>query len=314
MQVNAIQSSLGFTGRFQRSNKNIDDAKIVKDDTSRNPYNNNVSNRAMRNAAKAAVVGMFMVPMGAPLMTSCDTESYAEAWADAEANAKDSCGCNYVNGKDTIIFVIPGKDSIVHDTITQIIENRDTVYIKKCFDSPVIDALRDFFEATDIDLGDERIPLTISWIDEQNVPARPKQVFDGRSSSYDELNYTVQRTPWNDETGSFVIGQGDTYENIRYSLTSDGKLMMSRYVPRNPYVKPQSRGEWIYSNSAVYDINTGDKIVNRYTVNDDGSEEYAGSFQPGELDNTIKVTNPYGTDWRYSNVKVVTGKAPDCDE
>ena len=121
MQVNAIQSNLGFTGRFQRSNKNIEDAKIVNEDKSRNPYNNNVSNRAMRNAAKAAVVGLFMVPMGAPLMTSCDTESFAEAYANAEATAKDSCGCNYVNGKDTLIFVIPGKDSIVRDTITQII-------------------------------------------------------------------------------------------------------------------------------------------------------------------------------------------------
>ena len=311
MQVNAIQSNVGFTGKFQRNTKkDIEDAKIIRDDI-RNPYNNNVSNKAMRNAAKAAVIGLFMVPVGAPLVTSCDTESYAEAWAKAEA--KDSCDHHCIHDKDTIKIYVPGKDSIIRDTITQIIENTDTVYIKKCFDSPVIDVIRDFFEANDIDLGDERIPLSITWVDEQNVPSYRKQLFDGGSSSYNELSYDITNTPWDDETGSFVIGKGDTYENIRYSL-SDGNLVMMRYVPRNPNKKPENRGDWMYSNSAIYDIKTGEKVVDRYSLKDDGTTEYAGTFRPGDIPKSIFVTNPYGTDWRYTNVNVETGNAPDCDE
>lgn len=302
MQVNAIQGNVGFSGRFQRNNsKNIEDAKIVNDNN-RSPYNNSVSNRAMRNAAKAAVIGLFMVPVSAPMMTSCDADAYAEAWANAEA--KDSCGHHCVHDKDTIT---------IRDTITQIIENTDTIYIKKCFDSPVIDALRDFFKANDIDLGEERIPLSITWVDEKNVPSYKKQLFDGRGSSYDELSYDVTNTPWDDETGSFVIGKGDTYENIRYSLSGDNLVMM-RYIPRNPNKKPQNRGDWMYSNSAVYDINTGKKVVDRYTLNDDGTTDYAGKFTPGDMPKSIFVTNPYGTEWRYTNVDVITGKAPDCDE
>lgn len=312
MQVGAIQSYTNFTGRYRNNKVDNNNEENRQIENRPNVFYGDRGNRTLKNAAKGAVAAMFFLPIVGGGLASCDTEALSEAYAYAEA--KDSCGCNIVNGKDTVTIVLPGKDSIIHDTITQIIEDRDTVYIKKCYDSPVIDAIRDFFEANDIDLGDERIPLTITWIDEQNVPARPKQVFDGRSSSYDEVNYTVDRTPWDNETGSFILGKGDTYENIRYSLTEDGKLMMSRFVPRNPYVKPKSRGEWIYSNSAVYDINKDKNVVNRYKVNNDGSEEYVGTFKPGELPGTIKVTNPYGTDWRYSNVKVVTGKAPDCDE
>ena len=302
MQVNAIQSNFGFTGKYQRNNRDIEDAKIIRNDYN-NPSNNSISNRAMRNAAKAAVVGLFIIPVASPMLTSCDTEAYSEAWANA--TAKDSCCGKPIGGNDTIT---------IHDTITQIIHDHDTIYIKKKFDSPVIDALRDFFEANDIDLGDGRIPLSITWVDENNKISRPKQLFDGKSSSYNELSYDVQRTPWDNETGSFIIGKGDTYENIRYSLTSDGKLMMARFVPRDPYKKPQARGEWVYSNSAVYDINKDKNVVDRYKINDDGSDEFAGTFTPGDREGYIRVTNPYGTEWNYTNVKVITGDAPEDDE
>lgn len=309
MQVNAIQSSLGFTGGNRRSNNKIKTVKNSEPYSRENPYNNNVSNRGMRNAAKSMILGLILLPAGSSVLSSCDSDAEAEAYAYADAQAtaaaSDSLCCQCTNGKDTIT---------VHDTITQIIEHNDTVWIQKGYDSPVIDALRDFFEANDIPLGDERIPLKITWVDEQNVPAYYNQVFDGESSSYNEMNYEVEKTPWDDETGSFIIGYNDTYENFRYSLTSDGKLMISRYLPRDSSEKPAAIGDWLYSSSAVYDIDKDGKCVYRYNVDDDGNRVYNGTFQPGETENTILVTNPYGTEWRYTNVKVVTGDAPEEDD
>ncbi len=296
MQVNAIQNNLGFTGRHRRVD--MDRNSYGDRNLPENPYNNNVSNSAMSKATKGMVVALMMLPVAGSL-ASCDADAYAES----HAVAIDSCKCKPINGRDTIT---------IHDTIQQIITKPDTVYIKKGFDSPVIDTLRHFFEENGIDPGDKRIPVKITWVDENNVPAYNKMLFDGKSSSYNELSYDNTRTPWNDEQGSFVIGVGDKYENIRYSL-SNGKLVMQRYVPRNESRKPTSRGDWMYANSAVYDIKSGKKIVDRYTVENNGNMKYAGSFRPGDKPNTIFVTNPYGTDWRYTNVKVTSEDAPNVD-
>ncbi len=293
MQVSAIQSSLGFTARSSKSRNN---------ENTRNVENNqaNHSSKGMRSLAKGTVVGLMLLPMAGPMMTSCDSEALSIAEANATAKVEGTHQCHH--DRDTVT---------VRDTITQIIENRDTIFIKDKFDSPVIDAVRDFFEANDIDLGDGRIPLRVTYVDEQGVPAYYKQVFDGKSSSYNELSYDIDRTPWDDEAGSFVIGTGTSYENIRYSLTGDGKLLMMRYVPRNGVTKPTERGDWQYSNSAVYDINKGGKVVNRTKRNDDGTNEWRGTFTPGYLPSSITVTNPYDTEWSYTNVKLLTGDAED---
>lgn len=295
MQVGAIQSSLGFTARNNR----------IKNNENRKNVDNNQpasSSRGMKNLAKGTIVGLMLLPMASPMMTSCIKGSIEDF------EQFDCCGGNN-NGSDHCHH---DRDTItVRDTIVQIIENRDTIFIKDKFDSPVIDAVRDFFEANDIDLGDGRIPLRITYIDEQGVPAYNKQVFDGRSSSYNELSYDIDRTEWNDEAGSFVFGDGTKYENIRYSLTGDGKLLMMRYIPRKGVTKPKDRGDWAYSNSAVYDINKGGKVVTRNKRNDDGTSEYRGTFTPGYLPNSITVTNPYDTEWNYTNVKLLTGDAED---
>ena len=265
MQVNAIQNNLGFTGRHRRVD--MDRNSYGDRNLPENPYNNNVSNSAMSKATKGMVVALMMLPVAGSL-ASCDADAYAES----HAVAIDSCKCKPINGRDTIT---------IHDTIQQIITKPDTVYIKKGFDSPVIDTLRHFFEENGIDPGDKRIPVKITWVDENNVPAYNKMLFDGKSSSYNEL--------------------------------SNGKLVMQRYIPRNESRKPTSRGDWMYANSAVYDIKSGKKIVDRYTVENNGNMKYAGSFRPGDKPNTIFVTNPYGTDWRYTNVKVTSEDAPNVD-
>ncbi len=309
MQVSAIQNNQVFTGRYSRVNKNnIEDANIIKDDSQKreNPYNNHVSNNKMGAATKGMIVGLLMMPAASGLMQGCSADADAYAYAES----KDSCGGN----KPPTIIIINNKDTIVHDTITQIIEKVDTVEVPKGYDSPVIDAIRDFFEANDIDLGNGRIPLSIRWVDEIG-PTYNKQLFEEKSSSYDEVAYKTTTSPWSDEDGQFIIGTPlDDPSLIKYSLTSDGKLLMMRYVPKNGVSNPVDKNDWMYMNASVYDINKGGKIVERYKIDDDNEKCYNGTFQPGERPGEIKVTNPYDTDWRYTNVKVVTGDAPGIDE
>lgn len=308
LNVNAINSSLSSVSFGQkRKNKAPNEDKLNQEVS----YNQiPVSNNAMTKATKGMIVGLLMLPTASAGLQSCDSE----AWAEAYAEAKDTC-CHNCNGHD---YPISGRDTVtVHDTITDIITNLDTVYIKNNFDSPVIDSLRHFFEENDIPLGDKRLPVKITWVDELSTDNRPqmfeKQLFNGYESSRYELVYDKTSSPWSDEEGTFLIDPKYAEPSkIKYSLTSDGRLLMMRYVPRNSSANLKDADSWMFSNAAVYDLNKEPSCVVRYKRNDDNSETYVGTFRPGDQPkNSILVKNAYDTDWRYSNVKVVCEDAPD---
>lgn len=313
VNVSAINNSLSNVSFGQKHNKKS--GPNVTEFNRENTYNKTpISNDAMTRATKNMLIGLMMLPTVSAGLQSCDKEAFAYSESKSEAIAKDSC-CHNCNGHH---FPIPGRDTItIHDTITNIITNYDTIYIKNNFDSPVIDSLRHFFEINDIPLGDKRIPLKITWVDELSTDNRPqmfeKMLFNGHESSRNELVYDNKSYPWSDEEGTFMLDSiyADP-SKIKYSLTSEGRLLMMRYVPRNSSANLNDADSWVFSNAAIYDLNEAPNTVVRYKRNDDNSITYIGTFRPGDKDkSSIFVKNAYDTDWRYSNVKVVCGDAPD---
>lgn len=307
LNVNVINSNLSNVSFGQKHNKKS--APNANEFNEEKTYNEApISNNAMTRATKNMLIGLMMLPTASAGLQSCD----AEAWAEANAVAKDTC-CHHCNGQH---FPITEPDTVVRDSIIYIFKDPDSVYIKKNFDSPVIDTLRHFFEENDIPLGDKRIPVKITWIDELSTDNRvqmfEKMLFNGYESSKKELVYDQKSYPWSDQEGAFLIDpKYAAPSKIKYSLTSDGKLLMMRYIPRNSSANLEDADSWVFANAAIYNLNESPETVVRYKRNDDNSITYIGTFRPGDQPNSILVKNEYGTDWRYSNVKVVCEDAPD---
>ena len=258
---------------------------------------------AMRNTAMAVLVGSTMFP----LVTSCDKDdwfNHSEAWA----YAKSDCNCHYINGRDTIYFPVPGKK----DTITQIVEVHDTVKIKDDFKSPVIDTINVILNDLDIDKGNGYIPLKISFIDEMDTGYK-KYLFDGEMSSPNLVVYRGTVSPFDDNSGQFIIGTpADKREIYQASLTGDGKLYLQKWVAKEYVMDPKGLNDFKPTSQAlVLERDQANKLIRRFAeYSDKNGREDLGTMEKGELPKTIKITNPYGTTWRYTNVDVVSGDAP----
>ena len=129
--------------------------------------NNNLNN-SINNSQEAVSFGqskknnlaayILIGGIAFPAMVACSPEDlFAHAEAYAYAEAKDSCKCHpvIVNGKDTLWL---------HDTIPQIVNHHDTIYIKDKYTSPVIDTLNNIIDDLGGDPDRGYIPLRISFI------------------------------------------------------------------------------------------------------------------------------------------------------
>jgi hypothetical protein len=57
--------------------------------------------------------------------------------------------------------------------------------------------------------------------------------------------------------------------------------------------------------SLILDRDAANKVIKRLGVSFDKSgREDLGIMEKGELPKTVKITNPYGTTWRYTNLDV----------
>jgi len=302
MQVNAI-NSLNFTGRKSDKYQSKKPIENISGRKSYEDYRNSVSNRSMRNGAKAMIVGLLMAP-ATSVMTGCDAEAEAEAWSYAKDSVVVNCDCkpHIIHDKDTVW---------VHDTIPVIIDNHDTVYIKDKYTSPVIDTINSIMDDLDIDHGKGYIPLTISFIDEMDTKYR-KHVFDGRSSSKDIVYYDAKKSPWSDDEGRFIIGTPlDESEKYMCSLTGDGKLYVMKMIPKNGITEPKSLSDYMYSSqSYIYDKDQAQKLLNKFVEYNNNRERiFDGTIQKGDVPNSLMITNPYGTSWRWTNIDVKSADA-----
>lgn len=300
MQVNAIS----FTGYSSKYNKSGSKNSVGKRKNINKEDNNmsSVSNSSMRNATKAMVVGLLMLPAASNFMTSCDAE--AEAFAYAESPC-----CHYpINDKDTVYITLPGKT----DTITQIIHHTDTVKIKDDFKSPVIDSINAILDDIDIDHSGGYIPLRVSYIDEMDTKYK-KYLFDGDASAPDHIVYRGKISPFDDYTGQFIIGTPlDESENYLVSLTNDGKLYFMKMIPKPGVVDPKGMDDFMVApQSFILDRDNASKLIRKLGVSSTQSgREDLGTIEKGETPKTLKITNPYGTNWRYTNFDVESADAP----
>ena len=125
-----------------------------------------------------------------------------------------------IPGKDTIIYrdsiihdTIPQiiyRDSIIHDTIDRVITKVDTLFMKEEYDSPVAPIIKKFYKTLNIDPGDGRIPVKMVWTDEKDGSFN-KSVFDGKSSSVNQMTFNITKTPFDEDQGGVVLGKNEQY-------------------------------------------------------------------------------------------------------
>ena len=314
MSVGKI-SNVHFTGTKKADKKNTG---IEKYESKPLQYSydesyNNVSNSQMRNAAKALVallIGSAAVGSTGAL-TGC---AKAEAWAEADdsllkaiLDRKDSCCCccptQVIHDKDTLWL---------YDSIPQIIEHHDTIRIKPDFKSPVIDTLNMILHDLGNDTTGGYIPLRVSFVDEMDTKYKD-HVFDGQSSAPNNVFYDAKHSPWSDEECKFIIGT-PLDEPVKYmlNLTGDGKLYVTKMIPKNGVTNPKGLDDYMYAfDSYVFDRDQAEKLVRKFNVaREQVGREYAGTLEKTALPKTIMLTNPYGTEWRWTNLNVVRGDAP----
>lgn len=284
MHVNAI-SFTGSGSKYRKSEfKNAFSEKTNKEEIG-NDYRPKVSNSSIRNATKGMIIGMLMLPAASTVMSSCD--------ADAEAYAYADCDC--CHGRDTVI-----------------VSDKDTIKIKEDFKSPVIDSINAILDDLDIDHGEGYIPLKISFIDEMDTRYR-KYLFDGDASAPDQVVYRGKRSPFDDNSGQFIIGTPlDESENYLASLTNDGKLYLMKMIPKPGVTDPKGMDDFMVApQSFILDREKASKVIRKLGIsNTQGGREDLGIMEKGEMPKSIKLTNPYGTTWRYTNIDVESADAP----
>lgn len=214
----------------------------------------------------------------------------------------------YIPGKDSIIY----RDSIVHDTINQIITKRDTIWMKEEYDSPVAPVIKKFYQVLNINPGTGRIPVKMAWTDEMDGSFN-KSVFDGRSSSINQMTFNITKTPFDEDQGGVVLGKNEEYFRLKFSKVNDRSLALTFEKPRIDGKPADGRDDqWKASEYYIYDIKTDD--VKRYTLKDDNSLEDRGEFMQGDMPSSIILNNPYGSKYRYSSLSVKSTDAPSKTE
>ncbi|MBR6098666.1 hypothetical protein IKP85_02860 [bacterium] len=251
----------------------------------------------------AAIATMIAIPTTA-LVTSCDDDwfNHSEAWA--VAINKDSCGCcgkgKPIHTRDTIY--LPG------DTVYQIVDHYDTIKIKDDFHSPVIDTINAILDDVGVDRGGKYLPLKISYIDEMDTKYK-RYLMDEESQPGGTVIYNGTKSPFDDDQGQFIIGTPlDEREKVLASLTSDGKLYLMKMIPKNGVSNPKGLEDFMVApQSIILDRQYAKKLINRLGVySDKGGRENLGTMEQGEIPKSVKITNPYGTTWRYTNLDVLS--------
>lgn len=130
MPINAI-SNVSFQGfRPNKTNKNRKPSETQTNpvEVRKSTPENKVSNNAFAKATKAMALAVFMTPIAAPVMTSCDDV--------IDIDIRDTL--NIYNPKDTVYFPVWQKpdtvwmDKIIHDTtFVEVPGKTDTLYIPK---------------------------------------------------------------------------------------------------------------------------------------------------------------------------------------
>lgn len=214
----------------------------------------------------------------------------------------------YIPGKDSIIY----RDSIVHDTINQIITKRDTIWMKEEYDSPVAPVIKKFYETLNINPGNGRIPVKMVWTDEKDGSLN-KSIFAGKSSSVNQMTFNITKTPFDEDQGGVVIGKNEQYSRLKFSKVNDKSLALIFEKPRIDGKPEEGRDDqWRAVEYYIYDIKTDD--VKRYTLKEDNSLEDRGEFMQGDMPSSIILNNPYSSKYRYSSLSVKSTDAPSKTE
>lgn len=276
MQVNGINSSMSFSGKAQlKSNKMASNVAFEGDKN-----NNNVSNRALTNATKALALSILM-SMGTAGLGGCDKLDINETHVYPVEIPTDTVYEHHY-------FPIPGENTV------------DTVKIKPGYDSPVAPVIKDFFEDNDIDTGDGRIPVRITYLDEYKHP-KVKALFNEQRSSTKEMWYNVTTTDYDEDAGDYVEGKNQNYFQIGYSSPDEkNQLVVKLMKLRNPDMDKNNELNYESISTALYDVST----MKRYTVDEDGNATYDGHFEKGDVPNSIMFVNSFGAKTRYANVAV----------
>lgn len=218
----------------------------------------------------------------------------------------------YIIKHDTI--QLPGKDSIIikHDTIDRIITKIDTLFMKEEYDSPVAPVIKKFYETLNINPGNGRIPVKMIWTDEKDGSLN-KSIFDGKSSSVNQMTFNITKTPFDENQGGVVIGKNEQFYRLKFSKVNDRSLALTFEKPRINGKPEEGRDDqWKATDYFIYDIKTDD--VKRYTLKDDNSLEDRGEFMKGDMPSSIILNNPYGSKYRYSSLSVKSTDAPSKTE
>ena len=301
MQVNAI-NNLSFTSRQHRPQKR---QAAIEAEQKKQIYEqclNDIPNNKKGSPTKVLMLLIGLAPAVAAGLQSCDKDAYAYAEAHATAIC-DCCHPHIIHGGDTVY---------VHDSIPVYIPQHDTVYIKENYESPVIDTLKAILHDYDIDLGDGYVPVSVSFVDEMDTRYR-KQLFDGQSSSRDVVFYDAKRYPWDDIQGQFVIDDNlADREKYMLSLTNNGELYISRLVPKAGVYSPQSLSDYRLTDKA-YKLTRSNLpyVMNKLVENNqDGVFVPDGTIEKGDMPQSLMLTNPYGTNWRWTNFNVQSMDVP----
>lgn len=277
------------------------------------------NNNGLLNAAKYVIIGGVAFPVATSLM-SCEDNWFANAksfsYSESKSDTtKNDCGCCkpiIIQGKDTLYIPVYKNDTIV-DTITQIINTTDTVYVEKENENnyEILDSINSILD----DLGVERngkYPLKISYVDEMDT--RYKQhVLDQRTASDNQAVYNSTSSPWSDEEGQFIIGSNYDKKSLYLcSFTDDKKVMVMKFNAKPGINNPKSLADYQFASEAyVFDKDYLNKTVLKYNLdNNSNKRTYDWTMKKGPLPNSVEITNPYDTNWRLTNIKVTGGDLP----
>ena len=317
ISVGAV-NNVSFTGNKNKKNAKYNNYPVRQNSelARREDYSRNVSNNQMRNATKAILAMMIACPtLGT--MSGC---SEAESWSESYAQLNDSLLNELLKRKDSCCCcpkqVIHDTDTLYLPGDTQYVDRTDTFYIKEKFKSPVIDTLNAILHDLGNDTTGGYIPLRISFIDEMDTKYKDN-LFDGQASAPENIVYNGKHYPWSDAESMFLI-EPQYAEKTKYmlNLTGDGKLFVMKMIPKNGVKNPQGMDDYMYANtSMVLDRDQAAKLIRKFNVaRDQVGREYDGTIGKTTLPKTIMVTNPYGTEWRWTNVNVLRGDSPEFEE
>lgn len=331
MRINSINSSYmparNFAGSRQaKSNNNITAPTIQFEGQNNN--NDKNGDKSLRKAAKYSVGALAASMLLGAGMSSCDK---FDAEHTTIIQIPVDTAYKYIPivlKPDTIKeiqtdtlkvpVIIPGKDSIVyrdsiiHDTIEKIVEKRDTIWMKREYDSPVAPIIKKFYDVLNINPGNGRIPVKMVWTDEKDGSFN-KSVFDGKSSSINQMTFNITKTPFDENAGGVVLGKNEQYYRLKFSKVNDNALSLIFEKPRIEGKPEEGRDDqWLPVEYYIYDIYSDQ--VKRFELNNDNSTEDRGEFLPGDIPSSIILQNIYGDKYRYSSLSVQSTDSPSKTE